>query len=195
MKRALILNAVFITGMMKPWGDPVGSELAERTPDKNLWETTGQTSSPMVIELKTAGLWPDVEENERKVLLIGRISTRQRIDASWLAESIASLLWALQMIPELPAYDREADPTLTSRLRSDSIPELIRQARLRPKREIEKQRQIAELWHWRARTRHLHELGHFNGQLVSGQRIASVIRLNPAIRDQVKTGHRDWPKT
>jgi transposase len=24
---------------------------------------------------------------------------------------------------------------------------------------------------------------------------ASVITLNPAIRDQVKTGHRDWPKT
>jgi len=24
---------------------------------------------------------------------------------------------------------------------------------------------------------------------------ASVIRLNPAIRDRVKSGHRDWPKT
>jgi hypothetical protein len=24
---------------------------------------------------------------------------------------------------------------------------------------------------------------------------ASVIRLNPAIRDQVKSGHREWPKT
>jgi hypothetical protein len=23
----------------------------------------------------------------------------------------------------------------------------------------------------------------------------SMITLNPAIRDQVKTGHRDWPKT
>jgi hypothetical protein len=25
--------------------------------------------------------------------------------------------------------------------------------------------------------------------------IASVIRLNPAIRDRVKSGHREWPKT
>ena len=24
---------------------------------------------------------------------------------------------------------------------------------------------------------------------------ASVITLNPAIRDQVKSGHREWPKT
>ena len=79
------------------------------------------------------------------------------------------------MIPKSPSYDREADPTLASRLRSESIPELIRQARLRPRREIEKQRQIAELWHWRARTRRLQELGHFNGQLVSGRTIEQII--------------------
>lgn len=164
MKRAIILNAVFTTGMMKQWGDSIGSELAGRAPDKEFRKPTGQTSSPMVIDLKTAGLWPHVEGNEQKVLLSDRISTQQRIDASWLAESIASFLWALQMIPELPAYDREADPTLTSRLRSESIPELITQARLRPKRDIEKQRQIAELWHWRARTRYLQEQGPLDGE-------------------------------
>jgi hypothetical protein len=78
------------------------------------------------------------------------------------------------MIPELPAYDWAADATLTSQLRSKSIPELIGQARLRPRKEIE-QRQIAELWNWRARTRRLQELGHFNGQLVSGRTIERII--------------------
>ena len=177
MKRALILNAIYVTGMMTPSGNLVRSDLAGRTPDERFgfWETTGQSSSLIVVDLKTAGLWSDVEEDEQKLLLSDRISTQQRIDASWLAESIASLLWALQMIPKLPADDRKADPTLASRLRSDSIPELIRQARLRPKREIEKQRQIAELWHWRARTRHLQELGNFDGQLVGGRTIEQII--------------------
>jgi hypothetical protein len=47
----------------------------------------------MVIDLKTAGLWPDVEKDEQKLLLSDRISAQQRIDASWLAESITCLLW------------------------------------------------------------------------------------------------------
>lgn len=177
MKRAIVLNAVFTTGMMKQWGDSIGSELAGRAPDKEFREPTGQTSSPMVIDLKTAGLWPHVEGNEQKVLLSDRISTQQRIDTSWLAESIASLLWALQMIPELPAYDREADHTLTSRLRSESIPEFITQARLRPKRDIEKQRQIAELWHWRARTRDPPMQGRFGDGSVASPTIEQIIKV------------------
>ena len=28
-----------------------------------------------------------------------------------------------------------------------------------------------------------------------GEELPSVITLNPAIRDQVKSGHREWPKT
>jgi hypothetical protein len=118
-------------------------------------------------------------------------SKQQRIDASWLGESIASLLWALQMIPKLPAYDREADPTLASRLRSESIPELIRQARLRPKREIEKQRETAELWHWRARTRQLQELGRFKRRLVNGRTIEQIIRRT-AIKG-ARSGHLPSP--
>ena len=177
MKRALILNAIYVTGMMLPSGDLVRSDLARRASDNRyrIWENSGESPSIMVNDLKTAGLWPDVEEDEQKLLLSDRISKQHRIDASWLGESIASLLCALQMIPKLPAYDREADPTLAFRLRSESIPELIRQAELRPKKEIERQRHIAELWHWRARTRELQELGHFNGQFVSGRTIEQII--------------------
>lgn len=124
-------------------------------------------------------------------------SAQQRIDASWLAESIASLLWALQMISALPAYDWEADPALASRLRSVPIAELIRQPKLRPKREIEKQRQTAEIWHWRARTRQLQELGHFNGQSVSGHPIEQIIERTA--RNGARSGRllepigRDFP--
>lgn len=176
MKRALILNAVLVTGMTTSV-DSVTSDSARWTPQKifGAWKTSDQTLTLMVMGLKASGLWPDVEEDEQKLLLSDRTSKQQRIDASWLGESIASLLWALQMIPKLPAYDREADPTLASRLRSESIPELIRQARLRPKKEIEKQRQIAELWHWRARTRYLQEQGRFDDGSVASPTIEQII--------------------
>jgi hypothetical protein len=199
MKRALILNAVYVTGMMTPTDESVRSEHDGRSPDdkSGIWGTLGQNSSLMVMDLKAAGLWPDVESEEKRLLLSDRISTRQRINASWLPESIASLLWALRMIPNLPAYDLEADPTLTSRLRSETIPELIRHAKLRPKREIEKYRQVAELWHWRARTRHLQELGDFDGQLVSGRTIEQIIEraaINGARRGRLSEPiARDFP--
>jgi hypothetical protein len=131
-ERALILNAVLISGMTTSVESGTsgsdGRTLQERF---RSWEATGQSSSLVVMDLKASGLWPDVEEDEQKLLLSDRISIRQRIDASWLGESIASLLWALQMIPDLSSYDREADLTLASRLRSDPIPELIGHAELR----------------------------------------------------------------
>jgi hypothetical protein len=36
---------------------------------------------------------------------------------------------------------------------------------------------------------------YLNGLGHAGLGSASVITLKPAIRDQFKTGHRDWPKT
>jgi len=126
----------------------------------------------MVKNLKASGLWPRVEEDEQKLLMSNRVSKRQQINASWLGEATTCLLWALRMIPELPSYDEEIDPTLALLIRSKSIPELIRQARLRPRREILKQRQIAELWHWRARTRRLQEQGRLDDESVAGTKLS-----------------------
>jgi hypothetical protein len=127
------------------------------------------------MDLEGAGVWADVEEDEQELLLSDQVSARQRINASWLAESITSLLWALRIISKLPAYDREADASLFSQLRSDSMTELIKHAKIRPKKEIERQRQIAELWHWRARTRYLLELGDSDNQPVGGRTIEQII--------------------
>lgn len=176
MKRALILNAVLVTGMTTPTVGSVMSDLPGQIPQKKSGcKAKSQPPSLMVVDLKTAGLWPDVEADEKKLLLSNQISERQQIDASWLGESIASLLWALEMTPELPAYDQEIDPALTGRLRSAPITELIRQAKLRQKREIEKQREVAELWHWRSRTRQLQELEDSDDQCVTGPTIEQII--------------------
>jgi hypothetical protein len=69
-----------------------------------------------VNHLKAAGLWLNVEEDERRLLQAGidQIGAQQRIDAGWLAESIACLLWALKIIPEMPSYDQEASLELVN---------------------------------------------------------------------------------
>jgi hypothetical protein len=177
MKRALILNAVFITGMTTPAVGSARKDFLDWILRKRslAWGPSGQSSSLLVTDLKTAGLWPEVEEDEQELLLSDQVSARQRINASWLAESITCLLWSLRMISDLPHYDWEADASLFSQLRSDSMTELIKHAKIRPKKEIERQRQIAELWHWRARTRFLLESGDSDGQPAGGPTIEQII--------------------
>jgi len=93
-----------------------------------------------VNHLKAAGLWLDVEEDERRFLQAGieQMSAQQRIDAGWLAESIACLRWALKIIPEVPSYDQETSHELVNALPASSVKDLIKQAHLRPKEEIKK---------------------------------------------------------
>ena len=57
------------------------------------------------------------------------------------------LLWALELA-QLPPYDRPFDPEkLLKTILDDAV--------LRPAEEIERARETARLWHWRARTAEL----------------------------------------
>jgi hypothetical protein len=69
------------------------------------------------------------------------------LEAVWGGEGLGILLWALDRA-QLPPYDRpfEAEPLLEASLRD---------ALLRPADEIERARETARLWHWRARTAEL----------------------------------------
>ncbi len=61
----------------------------------------------------------------------------------WTGEALGTLLWALQLA-ELPPYDEPfASAALDVRLPD---------ARLRAQDELERERDTARLWHWRART-------------------------------------------
>ncbi len=180
MKRAIILKYIFVTGLAAHAVDNLRNSGGQWTADEEIRfeaETT-ERSKQNVDRLKAAGLWHDAEEAERVFLQtrIDQISAQQRIDAGWLAESIACLLWALGFIPELPPYDQETGHELVNALPATSVKDLIKQAHLRPQREIEKQRDIAELWHWRSRTRRLQEEGHLF-RFPDGSTIEQVINL------------------
>lgn len=180
MRRAIILKYIFVKGVAAPPVEYIRNVMSQWTPEERskFAADAAQIFVQNVDHLKAAGLWLDVEEDERRFLHAGidQISAQQRIDAGWLAESIACLLWALQIIPEMPPYDQETGPELVNALPATSVKDLIKQAHLRPQEEIKKQRDIAELWHWRARTRRLQEEGHLF-QLPGGYTIEQVIEL------------------
>lgn len=66
------------------------------------------------------------------------------VDALWRGESLGTLLWALTLA-ELPPYDTPFDYDAL-------VAERIDKPHLRSEAEIERARDTAQLWHWRART-------------------------------------------
>lgn len=92
MKRGIILKYILVTGLAAPPIDVLRSISTQWTPEeRNRFEAeTAQRSMQNVNHLKAAGLWRDVEEDERRFLQaeIDQITAQQRIDAGWLAESI-----------------------------------------------------------------------------------------------------------
>ena len=66
------------------------------------------------------------------------------VDAVWRGEALGALLWALGLA-EVPAYDETFDHAALVETPLDD-------AKLRDPEEIERERDAARLWHWRART-------------------------------------------
>ena len=73
------------------------------------------------------------------------------VDSIWAGEGLGMLLWALELT-QLPPYDR---PFESRRLLLAEVADALR----RPAEEIDRARETARLWHWRARTAALAEAG------------------------------------
>ncbi len=116
---------------------------------------------------------------EREFMKAGstEVSEQAIIDAAWLAEPTVCLLWALGYVSDLPPYDHQVDPELTNKLPKESTQVLVTKAKLRPTESIQRQRDLAELWHWRSRTRKLAESGRLPSVLPVGMSIDTVIRM------------------
>jgi hypothetical protein len=63
----------------------------------------------------------------------------------------------LRFNSDVPPYDEQVNPVDQCAFVSGDAKALVAKARLRPRREIERARELAELWHWRSRTRQLGE--------------------------------------
>lgn len=108
----------------------------------------------LVRWLERTGLREDQSPDERAMFAepLGSWQAEEVIDASWRAESLGVIQWALRYVDALPPWDEPFDHQevlLPLDLLGDPSAYESR-ALLRPSPEIEGAREVAELWHWRA---------------------------------------------
>jgi hypothetical protein len=111
--------------------------------------------------LHDAGLWQHLSPREQALAqsTMNNMTEQQQVEASWRMEAAQTLMWALNMIRELPPYDKMADHELLKQIPSRGVAAFIQPACLREQAELERARDTAEFWHWRSRTRELIERG------------------------------------
>jgi hypothetical protein len=130
----------------------------------------------LVDQLRQTGLWNQMEAEERSFLEAhsGEVAGHMWIGTLWSIESILCLLWSLGLVADLLPYDQQAERGLVNRFPPEPISVIIQNVVLLPHKLIEKQRDVAELWHWRSRTRQLQESG-YKFTLPGGMTIEGVI--------------------
>jgi hypothetical protein len=164
-RRLVILKYVVVRALVGPPREIV--EHWHQHWPRNEWEELGQDAEKQCKEywqaLHDEGLWQYLSPWELQYASHTFLSMthEDQVDASWRVESVQVLLWALGFLPQLPSYDTMADHDLLRTFPTEDVDEFIGSAALRPREEIERERDIAELWHWRSRTRQLGESGDF----------------------------------
>jgi hypothetical protein len=180
--RAIVLKYLFVKAVTAPplalakqqfkWSDEEANKFIENQHSQN---------AQLVEELRQAGLWNEMEAEERSFIEAhtGELAGQVWIEKLWVIESIVCLLWSLGYVSDLLPYDRQADRQLMNKFPRDPVDTLVRNAILRPRELLEAQRDVAELWHWRSRTRKLQESG-YKFALPGGMTIEKLIRTASA---------------
>ena len=111
--------------------------------------------------VRELGLWEALSPQERELAgtTMLTMTPQQRLAAAWRVEAAHVLMWALGLLDNLLPYDQAANPDLLKRVPGRDVAAFVKSARLRPAKTIAAERDVAELWHWRSRTRELIESG------------------------------------
>ena len=165
MRRAAIMKYQFVYLATTPPPDIIArvSEAWSPGEREQFVQQLESGRQDLIDRLRTDGLWEDTSPSEREIFEQPRsaITELQMINTSWRAEAIHCLAWALGLVDEIPDYDTLTDPEILMPLiPTKDLAGSIRSATLRGASEIERAREIAELWHWRSRTRQLQEDGY-----------------------------------
>jgi Domain of unknown function (DUF4272) len=109
----------------------------------------------LIREQLTAAL--SIRERALLAKAVTEWTERDALNASWRSEALGVLLWALSAFDEMPPYDERFDrlPAFVPLLAPTA--DFRRSASLRSAEEIGGARDLAEVWHGRARTRQLGE--------------------------------------
>lgn len=183
MARTIILKYIFVKGLSTPPLEYLAD--CKKRWSSEQWnrflEEVGAQNAQLIQRLRQAQLWNAMDRKEQDFMEANPAEIRHQalVDASWLPDSMVCLLWALGLISELLPYHQQANPELTNKLPAEAADALMKKANLRPGPEIEKQRDVAELWHWRSRMRQLQESG-TKHQLPHGMTLERIVQMASA---------------
>jgi hypothetical protein len=129
---------------------------------------------------------------------LAKPKAREHIDMSWCVESLAVLAWALRVRPTLSPYHRNTHLRSLRDFASGDLRGFVDGAKLRARREIVKARELAELWHWRSRTRELAATGKppFNDSvdgINSYDDIVRTVSIEAGRRKDMRPIRQDFP--
>jgi hypothetical protein len=114
----------------------------------------GESREKLVAWLRREGLWDAVSSNESGFLLSGSPTKQQYVDATWRAEALYCLVWALGLIDEAPDSLKACDIQLLQRQLPPlfgSVGGFISSAKLRSDLEIRAANESIYQIHWRVR--------------------------------------------
>ncbi len=164
-RRLIILKHVTIHAMATPPRDMLKQLFASwsKSEQDKFQRDDVEIAKDYQARMRALGLWQDVSPEERAFLATTMLTMTedQQINMLWRVEATQVLMWALGLIPALPAYDTPASHDALKQIpwQEQEVGALIKSARLLPDAEIDRARGLAELWHWRSRTRQLIEEG------------------------------------
>ena len=180
MFRAMALKWQVVTALSSPPPESLATLMEAWTPEERskFAEESVEHARSSEKTMKQCGLWPHLTGPEQQFM---RTPASQRqpqmvMDASWLMESLECLLWALGSIDSLPSYDTQAVVDHLKLLPGSDWTGSVKDVKLRDRKVLETARGVAELWHWRSRTRELQESGRAI-DLPDGMTLDSIVRL------------------
>ena len=113
--------------------------------------------------LITENIQSHLSETEQYLLAkpLGTWSERTLTMVGWRTEALGTMLWALNRLDDLPAYDTqfEIDTILAPLDIFQPTIDFIWLASLRSDEDLPQSRDQAELWNWRSRARELERMG------------------------------------
>ncbi|HTZ73982.1 MAG TPA: DUF4272 domain-containing protein [Candidatus Aquilonibacter sp.] len=182
LRRFIVLKNLFVKALAVPPRGELARLMTQWTPDERaeFEAQLRQAFGNQAEKLGELGVWDEMNEAEREFMcaLPLEIGVQKIIDNMWLSESAVCLLWSLGYVEELPPYDQQSNPQLTNRLPRESMKELESKIALRPVADIQRQREIAELWHWRSRTRSLGNGEGASFRAPNGKTIEKIVQLS-----------------
>lgn len=158
-QRLVILKAQVVHAVSTPPPGILPHRTMSKEEQRLVTQACKKQADQFIHAMKFQRLWSLMTGEEREFLssVPPRVNLQQHINASWRIEAAAALMWALGMLPDFPPFDRQTDHYLLRLIPDEDPRQFFERAVLRPDEEIERKRSLAELWHWRSRTRQIEE--------------------------------------